>query len=648
MKRRIFALLVAALSLACITYSQTTATSVGPALRISLQNPEVTAWQIRHYVVNRIPKLTVPATANEWTAESESLRRRILDVAFHGWPREWIDAPPKVEDLGEIAAGKGYRLRKLRYEIVPGFQTTALLYEPEKVVGKAPAILDVNGHEPEGKAMEYIQKRCINQARQGIVALNPEWIGMGELANPENVHWNNAYLDSAGANALGLFYLAMRRGLDYLYADPGIDRTRIGITGLSGGGWQSIVLAALDKRIYAAVPDAGYRPVETVGGGEWIGDNEQSATDLNRSSDYITLTAMRAPRPTLLIYNENDNCCFRAPRMKLYLDDMVRPVFDLFHAEDRFYWYENTDPGDHNYQLDNRLKSYAFFEKYFGLPLTAGESPADADIKSREELSVGLPANNLTTFTLARQFADHVVHKPIPMEADKRTEWTKEQRYLLQETIRYQPVHVTAAWPVANTWGEGLKSIGYRFDFDDGLSAGAHSLQSIAVTGNAPWAIVLNDDGKKASSAIVSDKVNCGEQVLALDVLFLGDAAPLPHYYPVYDRMLATTGSRSLGMEVAQLLETSRWLRTNSGHSRGRLEATGARSQAIVFVAAAFHPDYFSEVVAHRGLESWSEIFSRPIPYQRAPELFCLDLYRYFDLSQLRALASPVKFIEAN
>lgn len=76
-----------------------------------------------------------------------------------------------------IAATEGpYRLRKLRYQVVPGFWSVALLYEPRKVSGRAPAILSANGHEPGGKAEEYIQKRCINQAIQGMVVLHPEWI----------------------------------------------------------------------------------------------------------------------------------------------------------------------------------------------------------------------------------------------------------------------------------------------------------------------------------------------------------------------------------------------------------------------------------------------------------------------------------------
>ena len=31
------------------------------------------------------------------------------------------------------------------------------------------------------KAAEYKQKRCINLAKRGIIALNVEWLGMGQL-----------------------------------------------------------------------------------------------------------------------------------------------------------------------------------------------------------------------------------------------------------------------------------------------------------------------------------------------------------------------------------------------------------------------------------------------------------------------------------
>ncbi|HET6220002.1 MAG TPA: acetylxylan esterase, partial [Acidobacteriaceae bacterium] len=188
-----------------------------------------------------------------WTAEAARLRRHLIDdVAFHGWPKEWVDSAPRFEEIGVIETGGGYRIRKLRYEIVPGFYSTALLYEPQHPSGKMPAILHVHGHVGAvGKAIEFKQKRCINYAKHGVVALSLDWFLHGELNEKGNDHWLGAQLDLAGANVLGIFYLEMRRGLDYLYNDPNVDRTRIGVTGLSGGGWQ-------DERVKAANPVAGF------------------------------------------------------------------------------------------------------------------------------------------------------------------------------------------------------------------------------------------------------------------------------------------------------------------------------------------------------------------------------------------------------
>ena len=65
-----------------------------------------------------------------------------------------------------------------------------------------------------------------------------EWFSFGELSQPGNNHSYGAQLDLVGANVAGIFYLEMRRGLDYIYNHASVDRNRIGVTGLSGGGWR--------------------------------------------------------------------------------------------------------------------------------------------------------------------------------------------------------------------------------------------------------------------------------------------------------------------------------------------------------------------------------------------------------------------------
>src|SRR5205807_7734150 len=88
----------------------------------------------------------------------------------HGWPNDWVNAPPRFEDLGLIPSGRSYQIRRLRFEIVPGLWSTALLYEPANLHGSVPAVLDVSGHFPElGKATDFKQKRDINYALNNFV-----------------------------------------------------------------------------------------------------------------------------------------------------------------------------------------------------------------------------------------------------------------------------------------------------------------------------------------------------------------------------------------------------------------------------------------------------------------------------------------------
>ncbi|HSB13407.1 MAG TPA: hypothetical protein VLE22_03045 [Bryobacteraceae bacterium] len=609
--------------------AQTTPQQMRAMLEPPLQTPDVVAFQLRHYLLKKIPKLPPASSAAQWTSEAKRLRESVLkDVVYHGWPREWVEAPLKVEDLGLMPSGPGYRMRKLRYEIVPGMLSSAILYEPEKMNGKAPAILNVNGHVgPPGKSVEYKQKRCINQAKQGILSLNLEWLSFGELSHPENVHWFAAHLDLTGANAAGLFYLAMRKGLDFLYDHPNTDRSRIGVTGLSGGGWQTIVLSSLDERVAVAVPVAGYsslrsrieRPGDT-------GDIEQNATDMLTLADYPHLTAMRAPRPTLLVYNAEDDCCFRGPLVKPFIYDEVRPFFRLFGKEAALEWHENTDPSDHNYQLDNRQQGYRFFATHFGMPPAGSEIPVDSEIKSYDELVVGLPKDNLTILGVAKKLAS-MREQAAPATAGKAE---------LASTVRIRETKVAEVLAVRSSKAKGLETRSYRFDFENGLSAAGVWLKAIAEPAGAPATIVLNDKGKKSAGEVASDRVNRGEQVLAADLVFTGDGAPEDTH--LYAEMLAATGDRALGLEAAQLAALASWLGSQTGAGKVRLEAAGIRSQVTALMTATLYPDLFSDVVVREGMESLRHLLDKPVEYQAAPDLFCLGLYPEFDVARLEKM----------
>jgi len=646
--RRIHRFILAVLVSVAWAQAQTTPQSVTRVLAVPIQPVPVTAYQVQRYMMERIPKLPAPQSSEPWTRQAARLRQHMLnDVAFHGWPPEWVESRPRFEEVGPAENGQGYRWRKLRFEIVPGYWSTAILYEPENPGGKTPAILYVEGHEHVGKAAEYAQKACINFAKRGITTLNPEWIGMGELAQDQNAHDYGAHLDLVGANALGLFYLAMRRGLDYLAELPQVDPGRLGVTGLSGGGWQTIVLSALDPRVAVMVEVAGFgslesnitHPVDTD-------EVEETPTDFLAGEDYTDLVALRAPRPTLLIHNAEDDCCFRAMLVKPYIFDDLKPFFRVFGSEQNLAFYESRDPGTHNYHLQNRLQAYRFFTEHFHVPVATEEIPSGADLKTFDELRVGLPADNLTTVGLAKKLAEHITRSAIPADSATRETWAASQRSTLTSVIRYKPVTVASAWRMWNTKDKGLETLSYRLDFSNALSATAVWLKDIAAPANAPATLVLNDKGRKAAGEVVSARVNRGEQVLALDVVFNGETVPQSPNPTDYELLVASMGDRPLGLEVGQLLSTAKWWAQSSGQSHLRLEAAGLRSQVVALVAAALEPKLFSEVNITGGMQSLGFLLDAAVPFRSAPELFCLDLYKDFDLDHLRAMAAPTKISE--
>ena len=626
-----------------VAIGQSSPGQLTPVLSEEIQSPSISVFQMKQYLLKKAAKPPAPTSAEQWTAESKRLRERLLkDVVFHGWPQEWVNAPPRFEETGTLA-GNGYRMRKLRYEIVPGFYGAAILYEPESLQGKVPAIVNVNGHVgPPGKAVEYKQKRCIHFARQGMLALNLEWFQFGELADEGNNHWFGAHLDLVGTHHLGLFYLAMRKGLDYVYEHANVDRNRIGVTGLSGGGWQTIILSSLDERVKAAVPVAGYSALapklEVRRYGD-LGDLEQSATDLIDGQDYTHLTALMAPRPTLIAHNNMDDCCFRAGIVKPLNFDAIRPIFKLYGKEDLLTWHENDDPGDHNYQLDNRMQAYSFFAKRFNVPMIQKEID---DLRSYEELVVGLPQDNLTILGFAKKLARTINRPPIPTDASARQSWSSAERNRLKTLLRYKPATLQRPWVIATTKVKGLETKSYLFEMTDGLSANAVWVRAIGEPDNAPVTIILNDKGKSAAGAEISERVNRGEQVLALDLLFIGDAWKDASGYS-YAQIVHGTGDRALSLIAAQLIEVTQWLKSRATVRDVRLECTGVRSQTAGLIAAALNPALFSDVAVQQGASSLSYLLEKPVTYREAPELFCLDLYKYFDFDRLTALAGPTR-----
>jgi hypothetical protein len=99
-----------------------------------------------------------------------------------------------------------------------------------------------------------------------------------------------------------------------------------------------------------------------------------------------------------------------------------------------------------------------------------------------------------------------------------------------------------------------------------------------------------------------------------------------------------------LGLEAAQLVAIARWLHSTTGKPV-QVETVGIRNQVIALTAAAIAPEDFSLVTSANGMKTLSYLIDTPVPFRSAPELFCLDLYRHFDIDTLEALAAPTKIV---
>ncbi|MBN8730532.1 MAG: acetylxylan esterase [Acidobacteria bacterium] len=617
-----------------LLWGQSKSNQVRQLLEPPLTNADLAAQELRQYFFSRIPKLPAQPTAASWTAEQKRIREKVLrEVVYNGWPQEWVKAPLKVEDRGVIQ-GEGYRVRKLRYEIVPGFWGAALLYEPEKPAvnaqGKAPGIVNVNGHVgPIGKAVDYKQKRCIQYARMGIYAVNLEWLQYGELSGDGNIHYNGAHLDLIGMNGLGIFYLNMRKGIDILWEHANVDRARIGVTGLSGGGWQTITLGSLEERVAAAMPVAGYSAmISKLERTADMGDHEQSATDLLAGQEYTHFTAMLAPRPALIAHNAEDDCCFRAPLVKPHIYDAIVPFYRAYGKESLFEWHENRDPADHNYEWDNRMASYRFFAKSFGLKAPEQESNMSGEIHTREELTVGLPGDNLSILGLARREA---------AKLGPRQGTAAELKTLL----RYQPVEVRHAWALRGTKSKGVESTGYRIDFANGLSATAVWLANYERPAARTITIMLADGGKKDLATEASDRLNGGDSVLVVDPMLIGDETPVRSGSSgagLYARFFYMTGERPLAVQAAQLAALAGWVKATYGAAQVRVVSKGPRSQMIGLAAKALESVQISEINSLQGMATLGELLERPGSYLETPEVFSFGLYKTFDIKLLKGI----------
>jgi len=595
--------------------------------------------QIRDYCEARVAPLPQVSTVPEWETYANRLRERALnEVVFRGEAAAWRAMPTNVQFLDTIDSGKGYRIRKLRYEAVPGMWIPALLYEPEKLAGKVPVVMNVNGHDGTGKAAKYKQIRCINQAKRGMLALNVEWLGMGQLRQDGNMHYRMNQLDLCGTSGLAPFYLSMSRGLDVLLAHENADPARVAVAGLSGGGWQTITISALDTRVTLSNPVAGYSSFRTRARFlSDLGDSEQTPTDLGMVADYAQLTAMRAPRPTLLTFNLKDQCCFASPHALPPLLEAAGPIYELYGKPDHLRSHVNEDPGTHNFEIDNRQALYRSIGDFFytGAAFDPAEIPCEDEVRSYDDLLVELPEANADLHTLAMRLHVGLPRQAlIPTDPAALASWRTERRRTLRQIVRARDWSARSESAEGSTLAGGIQVTQWKLDVGSHWTLPAVSFEPATARRTV---LVLADAGRASAAEQIRQQIAQGNRVIALDPFYMGESKIAQRDF-LFALLLATIGDRPLGVQAAQINAVADWA-SREFSAPVDLLAIGPRTSLMALTAAALDDQAADHVRLNGSLHSLHQVLEQNISVNQQPEMFCFGLLEEFDIPQLRALA---------
>jgi dienelactone hydrolase len=196
-----------------------------------------------------------PVTRDAWERHRSRLRQALFAAMGGQTDRE---EPLEVREVG-VLKRDGYRIEKLLLRTRPDVWMTASAYVPENVKGKVPAVLAVHGHWPWARRDPVVQARCLGLVKLGFFVLAVDAFGAGERhPSIAKGSYHGALLGAAlwptGYSLLGMQVFDNRRAVDYLVSRPEVAGDRLGVTGASGGGNQTMYAGALDERFKAVVP----------------------------------------------------------------------------------------------------------------------------------------------------------------------------------------------------------------------------------------------------------------------------------------------------------------------------------------------------------------------------------------------------------
>ena len=352
---------------------------------------------------------TLPSNPEAWSDRADRLRRQVL-IACGLWPM------PTRSQAHAVVHGKidrdDYTVEKVYLESFPGHFVTGNLYRPKHFEGRRPAVLCPHGHWPDGRFLDQgaekirqeliegrerfevggrypLQARCVQLARMGCVVFHYDMVGYADsvqlghrdglrpaMDTPENWGYFSVQAELRLQSTMGLQTYNSICALDWISSLADVDRRRIGVTGGSGGGTQTFILAAVDSR------PAVVFPAVMVSTGMQGGCSCENACYLRVGTGNVELAGLTAPRP-LGMTGAND---WTREIMTKGLPEL-KTLYKMLGVEDQVMARAFLQ-FPHNYNYVSRAVMYHWFNQHLKLGLEEPIVEEDFLPLSRDELTV--------------------------------------------------------------------------------------------------------------------------------------------------------------------------------------------------------------------------------------------------------------------
>ena len=482
---------------------------------------DMIASKLKLEAVMKFGEHNLPDNLSEWEAYRKQLKNEIINKAHVVIDH---DLAINIKETGTIQMN-GYSIKNIAFQTKPGIYATANLYIPDGP-GPFPAVINIPGHWAKAK-IDSAGPQAVGHslASNGYVCLTVDPWGSGERTT---IHGN--FEDHGDENNLGSSLLNIGepligieisdniRGIDLLCSLPFVDPAKIGATGASGGGSQTIWLAGLDERIKATMLVVSAGTFEShVMGSPCICEVMNDALNFTEESGVLALVA---PRALKMCSHKKDEIPAFLPSQMLRSYNNAKPVFKMYGVPDNF-TFQLFDL-QHGYMTEDREALLGWLDLHLK---GTGNGAA-----KKEALFHQLPEDRLMVFPKGQRDPDvkgtveYCMEKGNELRTDflnSRSFVAESKRKELRDVLGISEKSV-------------LKNI-HKFANIDGwdrfaLETSDNKLIPVLIhppsANSGEFVIVANPEGKdKIPSDLVSGIINTGKGLVVVDLTGTGEAS---------------------------------------------------------------------------------------------------------------------------